>query len=120
MKTLADLAQPLFQEVPVGPTVNTPFGAPPAWRRVVEVRAQLQCECAGQCGVAHKQAAGRCPSKHEGWHNRRTTRLALAPKKPGVSLQVAARLPDAELMAWCEGCLKRAESIARGPAGGRQ
>lgn len=106
---------PLFEETPVGPSVNLPLGATRSWRAVVETRAKLQCECTGQCGVAHKQAAGRCPRKHEGWHNKRTTVLVLAPKSPNVSLHVAANLPDGQLMAWCPDCLRKAEKLLATP-----
>lgn len=106
---------PLFQEVPVGPTVNIPMGATAAWRRVVEVRAQLQCECAGQCGVAHK--TGRCLVKHQGWHNKRTAVLVLAPKPAGLLLPPSkkAALADSEQMAWCNKCLSAAEKLAALP-----
>lgn len=115
MNRLDTLSQPLFQEVPVGPTVNIPLGAPPAWHRVVEVRAGFQCECAGQCGVAHK--TGRCQVKHQGWHNKRTAVLVLAPKPAGLLLPLSAKalLPDAEQMAWCGKCLSAAEKLAALP-----
>lgn len=120
MSALKSLTQPLFEETPVGPTVRIPAGATPSWHAVVEIRAQLQCECAGQCGVAH--TAGRCKVTHQGWHNKKTAVLVVAPKPPGLLLPLSqkAALGTDALMAWCEGCLKRAESIARGPAGGRR
>lgn len=109
------LLQPLFEETPVGPTVNPPFGAPPAWHAVVAERAQLQCECAGQCG-AHKTS--RCVVMHQGWHNKKTAVLVLAPKPAGLLLPLSkkAALSVAEQMAWCQPCLARAEKAAAPPA----
>lgn len=109
-------SMPLFQEIPVSSTVRIPLGAPPAYRRVVLDRAQGQCECTGQCGVTHVRTAGRCPRRHGGWANKREVRLILAPRKPLTPLTKAVTLPDAELMATCEECLKGAEKLARLPA----
>ena len=110
----APTAVPLFQEVPVATSSSAPFGAPPSWTRVVVERAGGQCECAGQCGQ-HK-TAGRCPLRHGGRHKKRDVVLVLAPKKPGLPMHVAARLPDAELAAWCHECLTRTERLAKPPA----
>ena len=106
------LLSPLFEETPVGPTVRIPLGATPAWLAVVETRAQLQCECAGQCGTAHK--SGRCLVRHQGWHNKRTAVLVVAPKPDGLLLPLSqkAALPNDALMAWCQTCLSRAEKVA--------
>jgi len=112
VKTLT--AVPLFEELPMAPSASAPFGAPPAWTRVVVERAGGQCECAGQCGQ-HK-TAGRCPLRHGGRHKKRDVVLVLAPKKHGLPVHVAARLPDAELAAWCLGCLTKAEKLAAPPA----
>lgn len=96
-------------------TVHIPLGAPPAYRRVVIDRANGQCECTGQCGVTHARSANRCPRRHGGWHARKETVLALAPKPKGLLLPLAAqvRLPDAELMAWCEDCQAKAKRLAQ-------
>jgi hypothetical protein len=112
----ASLLQPLFEEIPVSPSSTIPLGAPPSWARVVVTRAGSQCECGGQCGVTHIGAANRCPRRHGGWHRKHETRLVLAPKKLLTPLVVAVTLSDAELMAWCDGCLKGAEKLAKGPA----
>jgi len=112
-KASAPLLQPLFEELPMAPSASAPFGAPPSWTRVVIERAGGQCECAGQCGQ-HK-TAGRCPLRHGGRHKKRDVVLVLAPKKPGLPVHVAARLPDAELAAWCHECLTKAEKLAKGP-----
>lgn len=109
-------AVPLFPEVPVSPTTTVPLGAPKAWHRVVIKRAQGRCECAGHCGIAHKQSGDRCPRLHGGRHKKHDVVLILAPKKQGLSLHVAAGLPDAELMAWCAECLAKAEKLAAPPA----
>lgn len=108
------LLQPLFEEIPVSPSSTAPLGAPPSRPRVVVTRAGSQCECAGQCGVSHAGTANRCPRRHGGWHRKHETRLSLAPKKPLTPLAVAVTLPDAELMAWCGDCLRRAEKLAAG------
>ena len=113
-KASAPLLQPLFEELPVSPSTSAPFGAPPSWTRVVIERAGGQCECAGQCGQ-HK-TAGRCPLRHGGRHKKRDVVLVLAPKKPGLPVHVAARLPDAELAAWCHECLTKAKKLAAPPA----
>lgn len=107
-------AVPLFQEIPVSSTVHIPLGAPPAWSRVVLDRAGGQCECTGQCGVAHKQSGGRCKTRHGGWVNRKNVVLLLAPKPDGLLLPLHEQtaLPDAELMAWCWGCKEKAEKRA--------
>ena len=114
MTRLDALLQPLFEELPMAPSASAPFGAPPSWTRVVVERAGGQCECAGQCGQ-HK-TAGRCPLRHGGRHKKRDVVLVLAPKKPGLPVYVAARLPDAELAAWCHECLTKAEKLAAPPA----
>lgn len=93
--------------------VNVPFGAPPAWFAVVADRAGLRCECTGHCGVAHSKTKGRCPQRHEGWHNHRTTVLTVAPKDVTVSLHAAVSLSPRDLMAWCAGCLSGAKLKAR-------
>lgn len=119
MSRLDTLTQPLFEEIPVPPpAVHAPLGAPPSWFAVVVDRARLQCECAGQCGVTHARSAGRRPRKHDGWANRKSIVLAVAPKPPGLllPLHLQAALPDAELMAWCEDCQRKATAAARGPA----
>lgn len=111
---LADV--PLIEEIPaMSSTVHIPLGAPPAYRRVVIDRAGGQCECTGQCGVTHIKSAGRCPRRHGGWHARKETVLALAPKPKGLLLPLhrQAALPDAELMAWCEDCQRKAQKLAK-------
>jgi len=107
------LLQPLFEELPMAPSAPAPFGAPPSWTRVVIERAGGQCECAGQCGQ-HK-TAGSGPLRHGGRHKKRDVVLVLAPKEPGLPVHVAARLPDAELAAWCHECLTKAEKLAAPP-----
>lgn len=109
---------PLFEEVPVDSTVRPPLGAPASWARIVIDRAQLQCECTGQCGVAHKQTAGRCPQRHLGRRAKKTITLAVAPKPAHIlrPLHEQVALPDSALMAWCPTCQSAAEKIARGPA----
>lgn len=113
MTTIADLIQPLFEEIPMPPTARIPLGAPPAYSRVVLDRAGGRCECTGQCGVTHARTAGRCPRRHGGWHARKETILALVPRQPLTPLTVAVTLPDAELMAECEDCQKKAEKLAK-------
>lgn len=107
-------AVPLFPELPMPSTAHIPLGVPPAYSRVVIGRAGGQCECTGFCGQ-HK-TAGRCPLRHGAWNKakRRDNVLALAPKPAGLLLPLAAqvRLPDAELMAWCEGCQTKAQKLA--------
>jgi len=115
MGRLDSLLQPLFEEIPVSPPPTIPLGAPPPWSRVVVTRAGSQCECTGGCGATHSRTAGRCPIRHGGYANRKPTRLILAPRKPLTPLARAVALPDAELMATCEKCLKDAEKLARTP-----
>jgi len=88
----------------MAPSTSAPFGAPPAWTRVVVERAGGQCEC-----------AGRCPLRHGGRHKKRDVVLVLAPKKPPLPPHIAATLPDAELAAWCHECLTKVEKLAKGP-----
>ena len=107
---------PLFEEIPVPQPPGVPLGAPASWPRVVIDRAGSQCECTGGCGATHSRTAGRCPRRHGGWANRREVRPILAPRKPLTPLTKAVALPDAELMATCEECLKGAEKLARPPA----
>lgn len=109
---------PLFEEVPVDSTIRPPLGAPASWARIVIDRAQLQCECTGQCGVAHKQSGGRCPRRHLGRHASRTITLAVAPKPAhiGRPLHEVVALPDSALMAWRPTCQSAAEKIARLPS----
>jgi hypothetical protein len=108
------LLQPLFEETPVPPSIRPPLGAPKSWERIIVTRAQLQCECAGQCGVTHKQTAGRCPRRHEGRHNKRTTLLVVAPRPELLALPLhkVVALPDDKLMAWCGECETRAKKLA--------
>lgn len=114
MTSLKSLTQPLFEETPVGPSVRIPIGATPAWHAVVETRAKLQCECAGQCGVAH--TGGRCKVRHQGWHNKKTAVLIAAPKPDGLLLPLSkAALGTDALMAWCQQCLTKAEKLAAPP-----
>ena len=108
-------AVPLFEEIPMSQPPTIPLGAPASWSRVVVDRAGSQCECTGGCGATHSRTQGRCPRRHGGWHNRRETRLILAPRRPLTPLAQAVALPDAELMAECEECLKGAEKLARAP-----
>jgi Zn finger protein HypA/HybF involved in hydrogenase expression len=113
MKTVS--AVPLFEEVPVDSTVRPPLGAPASWARIVINRAQLQCECTGQCG-GHKRD-GRCPRRHLGRHANKTITLAVAPKPAHISrpLHEVVTLPDSALMAWCPACQSAVEKIACGP-----
>jgi len=106
---------PLFEEIPVSQPPGIPLGAPASWPRVVINRAKLQCECAGQCGVAHNQSAGRCPRKHGGRHNRKDVRLTMAPVAELLALPLHRQvtLPDSQLMAWCTECRNRAEKLAK-------
>lgn len=114
MSRLADV--PLIEEIPAMPdTVRIPLGAPPAYRRVVIDRAGGQCECTGDCGIAHQRSANRYPRRHGGWHARKETVLALAPRRDGLllPLHVQAALSDDKLQAWCEDCQRKAQNLAK-------
>lgn len=82
----------------------------PTWVHVVTV-AGRRCECAGACGRAHRDAAGRCASVHG-----RVRPLFAAPRDPAVPAGSAWRAPVEALAAWCGPCLDSAGRRAVLPA----
>ncbi|MDT0270031.1 hypothetical protein RM844_27500 [Streptomyces sp. DSM 44915] len=75
------------------------------WARVMRA-AGFRCQCRGECGNPHKKGAGRCPKEHDKYasKHRGPVRLIAAPIDPSAPALDAARLPHAELWAWCPEC----------------
>ncbi len=82
--------------------------ATPTWVLVVTV-AGRRCECAGACGRAHAEGAGRCA---RGMGGGVVHRLFAAPRDPGVPAVSAWRVPVEDLAAWCATCLDAARRAA--------
>lgn len=88
----------------VQPTVHTtPLGAPAAWAPVVQ-SAGGRCQCTGACGRTHSKTGLRCDREHD----QAGVRLLVAPADLTLPPTQAARLPRADLRAWCPDCHKKA------------
>lgn len=88
----------------VQPPVNTaPIGHPPTWEAVLN-RCGGRCECTGSCGRTHSRTEFRCDRTHD----RGGVRITVAPAHLVVTGAAAARLPVAELRAWCPDCYRMA------------
>lgn len=86
-----------------------PLGTPPAWAAVMTA-AGHQCQCTHACGKSHPGGHDRC---------RETTDQGLliaAPADLTLPTVAAAAVPTALLLAWCDGCHRRATTRQRADA----
>lgn len=86
-----------------------PLGSPAAWAPVVQA-AGGRCQCTGSCGRTHSKTQFRCDREHD----QAGTRLLVAPVDLALPATQAARLPHADLRAWCPDChqLARRRQVA--------
>lgn len=88
----------------IQPALHTrPLVCANTWQVVMEA-ADYRCQCAGACGSQHSRTGHRCDRQHD----QAGERLAAAPVDLTLRPVDAARLPAADLLAWCEGCRTKA------------
>jgi hypothetical protein len=85
--------------------MSEPIVLPGSWRAVMKA-AGFRCQCTGECGSAHRKGGGRCPREHDQHASKHSgpIHLSAAPADPATPTVQAARLPLAQLRAWCPAC----------------
>lgn len=92
-----------MQKITVAPAHTRPLVCANTWQAVMDA-ADYQCQCTGSCGSQHASTGHRCDRVHD----QAGERLAAAPADLALSAVDAARLPAADLRAWCDGCRRKA------------
>ncbi|AEW95893.1 MULTISPECIES: hypothetical protein [Streptomycetaceae] len=72
----------------------------------VMTRAGWVCQCAGECGSAHRRTGGTCQAPHTD----RAHLIAAPPRR--VPDHQAVTVPPGELRAWCPVCWQHLQAAA--------
>ncbi|MFC4497895.1 hypothetical protein ACFPA8_27585 [Streptomyces ovatisporus] len=88
-------------------THRTPIVGAKTWEAVMN-RAGWQCQCTGSCNSKHTKTGGRCHVLTGGRED-----MLIAPSDLLLSDVAKARVPEGELLAWCDSCHRQATTKQR-------